>query len=61
MHPQQHNAVQSGLIDVSTLSLDDLEGVDRSVLGLAVQELLDPNRRDGAPVAGFTSYTEDVD
>ncbi|RKS73169.1 FXSXX-COOH protein [Actinomadura pelletieri DSM 43383] len=61
MRPHQHKDVRSGLIDVSGLSLDDLEELDRSVLGLAVQELLDPDRHDGPPVAGFTSYTDAVD
>ncbi|MFA1537871.1 FxSxx-COOH cyclophane-containing RiPP peptide [Actinomadura monticuli] len=61
MQPQQRNDAQSCLIDVSAMSLDDLEGLDQSALGLAIQELLDPGRHDGTPVARFTSYTDGAD
>jgi FXSXX-COOH protein len=46
------------LLDVSALSLNDLDELDASVLVTAIQELLSPERRDGEPVAGFTSYTD---
>ncbi|WP_067463779.1 FxSxx-COOH cyclophane-containing RiPP peptide [Actinomadura macra] len=61
MQPRRLDDVQDGLIDVSKLSLDDLDELDQSVFGLVVQELLDPDRRDSTPVAGFTSYTDSID
>jgi FXSXX-COOH protein len=61
MQPKQRIDVQGSLIDVSELSIDDLDALDQSALGLAVQELLDPTRHDGTPVAGFTSYTDNAD
>lgn len=55
---QKHDDVHEGLLDVSELSLGDLDGLDSSALVSAVEELLTPDRRDGEPVAGFTAYTD---
>ncbi|MWA06349.1 FXSXX-COOH protein [Actinomadura sp. LD22] len=56
---QRTGDVREGLPDVSDLTLGDLGDLDSSVLALAVRELLEPGRRDGEPVAGFQSYTDD--
>lgn len=58
MRKSTPDEVQCGLADVSDLSLRDLDEHDPSALVVALQELLEPDRRDGDPVAGFASYTD---
>jgi len=48
-----------GLLDVTELSLRDLDRIDRPVLRRAIQRIVD--NKDTGPVAGFSAYVDDDD
>ncbi|MFO7249241.1 MAG: FxSxx-COOH cyclophane-containing RiPP peptide [Actinomycetes bacterium] len=49
--------VGEGLLDVTGLSLRDLDRIDRPVLRRAIQRIVD--NKDTGPVAGFSSSLDD--
>ncbi|MGI5163894.1 FxSxx-COOH cyclophane-containing RiPP peptide [Spirillospora sp. CA-253888] len=53
--PEQTMTHQSGLVDVSDLSLRALDELDGSAIAHALRDVLDPDQADAEAVAGFTS------
>lgn len=47
------NVVADDLIDVSGMTLDEIEGIERPALRRALRRLLDSDEDDTGPIAGF--------
>jgi FXSXX-COOH protein len=53
--PRRDLETDTGIIDVTELSLRDLAHLDQSSLGLALRRVLDPDQGSTDPVIGFQS------
>ncbi|WP_067482598.1 FxSxx-COOH cyclophane-containing RiPP peptide [Actinomadura hibisca] len=53
--PEQTMPQQSGIVDVSDLSLQVLDELDGSAIMHALRDVLDPGQADTEVVAGFES------
>jgi FXSXX-COOH protein len=57
---RQHRPTDApgGLLELSELSLSDLDGLEPSALTSVLHDLLDPSQYGADPVAGFQSYLD---
>jgi FXSXX-COOH protein len=53
---QQETELTGELLDLSGLTLHDLDELDDSVFASAMKASLNPDRRDSEAIAGFNSF-----